>query len=166
MSLANNDPEIFERLGSDDIIPFSHALVIPHLTVNSGERLETANRLRLLLSEEHGKLAAYVLLKQAEAIIAEAIDIQKEDAIAKAEGKKGDCLGAKYELKGVRKWEYEDSQLYVLEQRGKDISEQIKARKRFLESLTEEIASTQTGEITKPAKLIQDGITIAITLLK
>jgi hypothetical protein len=62
-----------------------------------------------------------------------------------------------------KKYEYQDSVIDELEAQKKAIDEKLKARKKFLENLTQEVGDTTTGEVIRPANCLAAGSTIQVT---
>ena len=54
-------------------------------------------------------------------------------------------------LSSRKKWEYDDSEIEILEAQKKAIDQKIKDRQAMLQNLTKEQADIETGEIIKPA---------------
>jgi hypothetical protein len=112
------------------------------------------------LLETHSALEAHVVLKQAEKIIAMAMETNKEAAITCMTAKKVDVFGATVSSKrNPTKWEYPESDpvLPKLNAELERLKEEVKLRQKFLQSLKDELADPKTGEIILPAKKLTDG---------
>ena len=165
---GHDNPEIFPPEERTELeraeaipVPFFYSRLL-----TGGERLASANKLVLSLNENFGGLETYVFLKQAAQVLSEAIDLAKEAALRRMDSREVNLLGAKIETKSNRKWEYDDPELGELESQIKLLQEKVKIKKRFLESLPSDVVNAETGEITKKAKLLFDGLQIAVTLPK
>lgn len=164
---GHDNPDIFPTEPERAVEVHRSALELPYYverTMSGGERLQAADHLLKTLQEELPAIEVYVLLKQAASIIAESLDLAKESALLKMEGKEEQHLGAKVETKRKREREYDDPVLVKLESDLKKLQDDIKARKRLLESIPADMADTTTGEMIKKAKLLADGLQIVVTL--
>ena len=116
------------------------------------------------LMEEYSALEAYVKIKNLAEILSVALDQIREQAILSLSGTSQEVLGATAQLKALpRKWEYDDGEVRRLEAEKLAVEAQLKARKKYLENLKTEVANTATGEITRPARCIAEGVTIQVT---
>ena len=78
----------------------------------------------------------------------------------------GGKIVAKITEKSNRKYTYDDNSLNTLYMELENVKNKIKEREIFLQSLKNEVADVETGEIIKPAKLLSDGITINVHFTK
>jgi hypothetical protein len=132
--------------------------------VRKAEFEGTADMLTSALLDEHSSLEVYVKIKNVVEVLEVALDQVRDRAIMAMDGKSQNVLGATVQLKPLpRKWEYDDAELRKLESDKIALEAQLKGRKRFLESLTTEIASTSTGEIIHPARCISEAVTLQVT---
>jgi hypothetical protein len=142
----------------------SEHLTVLHRVVPKAEFVIHAGAFIEALLVEQSAIEAYVRIRNVADILDTALGIIKERAIASMQGTNVDILGAKVQLKALpKKYEYQDSVIDELEAQKKAIDEKLKARKKFLENLTQEVADTTTGEIIRPAKCISAGSTIQVT---
>lgn len=135
---------------------------------NDVERCDSARHVVDALLEEHDPLQAHVMLKQAIAILDAAMNLNKDKAILTMTEKQTSVFGAKVEQRRTpAKWEYpkNDSELSALEEKKKEVDTNLKARKKFLELLKEELVDPKSGEIVQPAtQVYPGGVTVAVTL--
>ena len=148
------------------LVPVQNPIMIPSRVCGENERYELAKALTDQMLEVVSAPEAYVMLKHAEHVVKLSIEELKELTVMRIEGKGEMVLGADLKLKRAVEWEYDDPELEQLEAQKKEIAEKIKVRQKFLQGLKSEVADTTTGEIAKPAKLVKDGQTIAVTLPK
>lgn len=142
----------------------SEHLTVLRRVVPKAEFIIYAGTLTDALLIEQSAIEAYVRIRNVADILDNALALIKERAISSMQGTNVDILGAKVQLKALpRKYEYQDSVIDELEAQKKVIDEKLKARKKFLEHLTQEVADTATGEIIQPAKCISAGSTIQVT---
>jgi hypothetical protein len=142
----------------------SEHLTVLHRVVPKAEFVVYAGALTEALLDEQSAVEAYVRIRNVADILDTALGLIKERALTSMQGTNVDVLGAKVQLKALpRKYEYQDSIIDELEAQKKAIDEKLKARKKFLENLTQEVADTATGEIIRPAKCISSGSTIQVT---
>ena|SRR5258706_4873217 len=131
------------------------------------DRQEAARRLINNLLNETDDLTTYVLIKQFEDVLKYAIEFQKDKAIKALEGKSDSILGAKVETKRSVTWDYgEDTVLENLASQIKELQDKQKKRKQLLGALETMQVDPTTGETMTPAKKVEDGLTISVTLPK
>ena len=144
--------------------------LVPVRSMTGMERAVAATDLVNALHDRHDKVESYVILKNMIDVLEQAVEIAKDPAIGAMKTGKGvevKVLGATVMVKGLaKKYEYDDP---ILDKMGEDLKAlqaRIKDRKDMLVRLKTEYINEETGEVTTPAKLIEDGITIAVTLPK
>ena len=139
------------------------SLAIPRGLVKKVNYADAAHSVVAAFLEEHTSLEAYVRLRNILEVFDEALSQIKENAIAQVEGNSQLVLGALVQLKSLpRKWEYTDPALDALEAERIALDVKIKARKKVLESLKEELVDPRTGEITTPARCVSQGVTLQV----
>jgi hypothetical protein len=142
----------------------STALAIPRGVIKKINYGDAARSIVAAFLEEHSALEAYVRLRNIAEVLDEALSQIKENAIAQVDGNAQLVGGALVQLKALpKKWEYRDTVLDSLEAEKLAVDVRIKARKKFLEALKEEVVDTTTGEIAIPARCVSQGVTIQIT---
>jgi hypothetical protein len=140
------------------------ALAIPRGLVKKIDYGDAARSIIAAFLEEHSALEAYVRLRNIADVLDEALGQIKENAIAQVDGNSQIIHGAMVQVKALpKRWEYHDSQLDTLEAEKLSVDLRIKARKKYLEALKEEVVDPATGEISIPARCIAQGVTIQIT---
>jgi predicted transcriptional regulator len=162
MSLARDLPEIM-----DETTPTiaSNRSVVPIKAMNGTERAVMATDMTNALMNEYTALDVYVMFKNASDVIDQAMTIVKDKATSQIAGKKDvPVLGATVSTKKSVQYEYEDSKLEELEAKIAELKKEADERRKLLRAIKEEQASTTTGEILKPAKLIKDGLSLVVTL--
>jgi hypothetical protein len=115
-----------------------------------------------ILEVEQAK-PAYVRLYNVAQAIGEALSILKPLALSAVTSKE-EILGAKVSMASLpKKWDYHgDSKLTLLEAKKKEIDAEIKAHQKFLQTLPSEMADPTTGEMFKPATVLEAGCTIKV----
>lgn len=161
MKLSHDNPEIEDA----HIIETSHSSVpaVPIRVMNGAERACMATDIVNGLTLEHSSIEAYVLLKNAENVIAQALEIDKERAVHQAV-KDSTILTAEVTTRRDVKYEYEDETLADLEDKALALRKQIDERKKLLRTIKSEQADTVTGVISRPAKVVKDGLSLVVKL--
>lgn len=155
-----NDPKQCEVIRDMEVmIPLRQTVVY-----SRAERDDLARIIVERLGDTFDALNTQIMLKQAEHIIADALEINKENAISGVQGKRMELLGAVVETKRVTAYEYAGAKYEQLEAKAKAAADELKEYREFLRKLKTDVADTETGEIITRAKCTKDGITIAITL--
>lgn len=155
--------EFFPDVPEAPVVQSEHLTVLQRV-VRKSEFTDYALALTDALLIEQSAIEAYVRIRNVAEILDVALTQIKEQAMGKLNGSTEGILGARVQLKSLpRKYEYEDRVLDELEAQKKGIDEKLKARKKFLENLTAEVADTGTGEIIRPARCIAAGSTIQVT---
>jgi hypothetical protein len=73
--------------------------------------------------------------------------------------------GAMFSVGSRRKYEYDDSKLNELKLRETMAKDEVKNRKKLLESMKEPVIDSTTGELMKPAALMSSGRFVTIKLI-
>src|ERR1051326_3708331 len=168
MSAARDNPEIFPNDPEQStLIAESPDERFP-VTVakNESDRIAYAQKLNHSGLMEFDALQWQIVLKNAEAIIKLAQEINKEDAIGKLEGKEAEMLGCKVAQRRAVEYEYAHPRLAEIENEIESLKNEGKKIKLMLQSMKKPMADPDTGEMIEPAKKLRDGVTIAITLPK
>lgn len=168
MSLSRNDPDEYarqmDRVMADDMKTSATPAVF--VTVQTVEqRYASAANLELSLLENYNALQAYVLCKNAADVIDRTLERLKDHAITKAV-KDEPVFGAEITTHRVVEYEYDDYRLDEINRQIDELKKRAGERRKLLRAIKEEVANTETGEIMKPAKLVRDGVTIAVKLPK
>jgi hypothetical protein len=138
-------------------------LTVPKRVARKQQFEELALSLNGALLEENSALEAFLRIKNVAEILEVALGQIKARALSEIEGRTQEVLGVTVQLKSLpKKWEYDDSELHWLEGERAAIEARLKERKKFLETLKNEIADTRTGEIIRPARCISEGATIQV----
>jgi hypothetical protein len=115
------------------------------------------------LLEEQSSLEAFVRIRNVIEILEVACAQIKEHAIVDVQDSNCEVFGPRVQLKQLpRKFEYNDKLVATLEAKKADIEGQLKARKKFLESITEPLRD-ESGEPIHPAKFISGGVTLQVS---
>lgn len=144
--------------------PTTTALAIPRGLVKKIGYGDAARSILSAFLDEHTALEAYVRLRNIAEVLDEALSQIKENAISRIEGNSQIVLGALVQLKALAKrWEYHDAVLDSFEAEKLALEARIKARKKYLETLKDELLDPTTGEVAIPARCISQGVTIQVT---
>lgn len=160
------EAQIFDTRSMDELRVDLEPVRLQIAAMNGGMRLAAANKLLDRLREETDELSAYVMLKQAEDVISEAIDLQKDNAINAMDEKTKTIWGAKLETKRSKAFEYVHPRLTEIAEQIKALNAEAKSIKLMLENMKEPMIYESTGEVIEPAKCLKDGLQIAVTLPK
>lgn len=133
---------------------------------DESDRIAAAQRLNRALLQEFNPLETYVILKNAEAIIKDSLEIGKEGAIMKLEAKEENVLGVKVSQRRAVEYEYDHPRLIKIDAEMEVLKAEKKKLQTLLQSMTKPQADIDTGEIINPAKKTRDGLNIAVTLHK
>ena len=136
---------------------------LPATVAKKAQFEELATMLNSALLEENSAFEAYVRIKNASEVLDVALAQIREQALSSINGTSESVLGAVAQLKALpKKWEYDDCEIRTLEAQKSGIDARLKARKKFLENLKEEVIDTATGELIRPARCIAEGVTIQV----
>lgn len=124
---------------------------------------EYATTLTSRLLEEQSSLEAFVRIRNVIEILEVACAQIKERAIVDVQDSNCEIFGARVQVKQLpRKFEYNDRLVTMLEAKKADVDAQLKARKKFLETITDPIRD-ESGEQLHPAKFISGGVTLQVS---
>lgn len=124
---------------------------------------EYASTLTGRLLEEQSSLEAFVRIRNVIEILEVACAQIKEHAIVDVHDSNCEIFGARVQLKQLpKKFEYSDKLVAQLEAKKAEVEGQLKARKKFLESITEPLKD-ESGEPIHSAKFISGGVTLQIS---
>ena len=138
-------------------------LAILRRVVTKPNFVEYATTLTSRLLEEQSSLEAFVRIRNVIEILEVACAQLKEHAIIDVQDSNCEVFGARVQLKQLpRKFEYNDKLVAALEVKKIEIDCQLKARKKFLESITAPMKD-EAGESVLPAKFISGGVTSQVS---
>ena len=156
--------EFFPDMLSAPPVVESEQLTVLQTVAPKARFVEYATALTEALFIEQSALQAYVRIRNVADILDVALARIKEQAIASMQEATANVLGARVQLKDLpKRFEYHDTVLAELDSQKAAIDEKLKARKKFLETLTSEVVDPTTGEIIQPAKCTSAGCTLQIT---
>jgi hypothetical protein len=161
MIQAHENPNIID--GEVEPLNYAGVPTVPVKVMTGTERAVMSTDLVNALHQEFSGVQAYVLLKNAEDVLKQSIEIAKERACATAE-KDTRVFDAEVTTRRSVEYEYEDSVLDKLEDQIKELKKQADERRKLLRTIKSEQADTATGEIMKPARCVKDGISIVVKL--
>ena len=162
-STAQPRDEFFPEVIETGPVQSEHLTVLQRV-VPKAEFATYAGTLTDALLEEQSAIEAYVRIRNVSDILDQALGRIKDRAIRSMQGTTADICGAQVQLKSLpKRYEYQDTVVDDLESQKKAVEEKLKARKKFLENLPEEVADTATGEIIHPAKFVTGGSTLQLT---
>jgi len=165
MKQAHDNPEIADSHLTESSGQAPLAPIIPVRVMDAVERACFATDLTSGLQERYSSVQTYVLLKNAEDVIEQALLICKDKATGQAE-KDSKVFNAEITTRRSVEYGYEDSVLERLESEIVVLKKKADERRKMLRALTSEVADTVTGEILRPAKLTKDGLAIIVKLPK
>ena len=160
---SNDNPEMFPDSAMPELPP-QEGITYPLIMGGENVRIAVAQKVIDRLKQEHNSLEAYVILKQHSAEIDLALEIIKDEAISKLEGKEDLIFGAKVQAKRNKAFEYSHPQLERIAIEIKTLQEKAKAIKRLHE--IQDMVDEVTGEVVPKANQTKEGINISITLPK
>lgn len=165
MSLANDDPESFDRA---QIEHSTKQIEFPTRISNEVGRYEMSSRLIDVLGEQFDAVQIHVVLKNAEDIIKNALELNKESCLLHITEKEMTIFGAKVVTRRSTEYDYSETvSVATKEAQIKALTSELKLLKDQLKILpAQEMVNPSNGEIYFKAKLIKDGIVPAITLPK
>ncbi len=165
MSDARNNPEIVERMKIEQIQDAS--LVIPTQALSKTQVEVYSKHVRDSLLAKHSAVETLVIAKQLELLTKALLsDDLKDSAINSMKEKVCEVMGAEVSTRRSVEYEYSHNSLTVALGIEKTAKENVKNIKTQLEFGKEKgWIDPQTGEIGF-AKLIKDGIKIAVTFKK
>ena len=133
--------------------------------VPESQMQDSAMQIVEYMLETDSYINTFVKLDNLIAILEKSKEMVKESALGDLKSKKDVILGAKVEARNLpAKWDYHDDATLALNLSiQKAATEAVKARQKMLQSLTAEMADTETGEIVKPATKISQGETLAVS---
>lgn len=139
-------------------------IIMPNMVLLPREIEAVVTHSLNILLEKYSGLEGYVILYQMERVISLAKERLKEKAINGMSGKECDVLGATVTTRRSAKYEYDAPTLQRMENKKKEIDEQLKGIKKALEA-TGTYIDPETGE-TNTANKISDGVVLAVSLPK
>jgi hypothetical protein len=163
MNQIRND-EFFPDSGTTVQVLQPPPISLPATVAKKTQFEELAAMLNSALLEENSALEAYVRIKNVSEILDVALAQIREQALSAINGTSEPVLGAVVQLKALpKRWEYDDCEIRTLEAQKAGIDTRLKARKKFLETLKEEVVDTATGELIRPARCVSEGVTLQVT---
>lgn len=165
---ANNLPDWMRETETErETVAVMNAPIFNELTV-FGKSDDMSLAVHDTLLDKYGSVEAYVIAYKWADVFKNAADILKLKAVNKSNAKTQDVeLAGKIVAKVTernlpKKYEYQDALLEAMEIQLDEVKARIKARKEMLEALTAPVADAESGEMIYPAKLQEQGMTIAV----
>ena len=166
MSIARTDPE------STEMREPTHGSIAKYLNVplrvipKNGWTHSAAQIVERLL-ETLDSPTAYIIIRQLQEICKESLTQLESRVILKIPGKKLEVLGAEIAMKAkAKKYKYESSHLNQLEADLEYKKNEVKLYQQWMENLKEPTADPSTGEVIKPAELLEGGVCLSVTFPK
>ena len=148
---------------AEDRLPETEQIAILHRVVRKQQFAVYATNLTDRLLEEQSSLEAFVRIRNVIEILEVACAQIKDHAIVDVQDSTCEVFGARVQLKQLpRKFEYNDKLVAQFEAKKAEVEGQLKARKKFLESLSEPLKD-DSGEPVCPAKFISGGVTLQVS---
>lgn len=155
MSIARDNPEAIEPA---EFLPKVQDGLLPSHVIPKDARAGHAEQIVERFLAYTDGLTAYVLAKQAEEILKEAVDQLKDRAIVRLAGKSQNVLGADVSTRSLTEYEYHDAELAEWETQIECLKKIIADRKAALRKAT---VVNGLGEVCDATKT-RDGITLLV----
>ncbi|MBX2990091.1 MAG: hypothetical protein KF749_02870 [Bacteroidetes bacterium] len=167
MPNTNHHDEFFQDIATAEVagpqLIETDQVAILRRVVPKPQFTEYATHLISRLLEEQSSLEAFVRIRNVIEILEIACAQVKEHAIVDVHDSNCEIFGARVQLKQLpKKFEYNDRLVTQLEAKKAEIDAQLKARKKFLESITDPMKD-ESGEPIYPAKFLSGGVTLQVS---
>jgi hypothetical protein len=160
---SNTLDEFFQDVQEASELIETEQVAILRRVVAKPQFFEYATTLTSRLLEEQSSLEAFVRIRNVIEILEVACALIKERAIVDVQDSNSEIFGARVQLKQLpRKFEYNDKLVAQLEAKKTEVEAQLKARKKFLESITETLRD-ESGDPIHPAKFLSGGVTLQVS---
>ena len=159
MSLARTSPEALDHIEATGGYELPAVQILPTAVLPKSEFPIVAEQIVGRFRDLTDNLTAFVLVKQATAIMKQAEDRLKEKAITTMRGQKQNVLSAEVSTRRLVAYLYNDTEMDDWMKQIGELEKKVEARKTALRS-GEKVVNGY-GEICT-AELVKDGVTIAV----